>query len=124
MVPMIVKSIPGRECWVGVHKEDISIRESKVRYEVLKGASRKSELSEREGAKLVGLGKIDTGSEKGIFGIVDIKHEGAELPPGARGNDKKGVEKARGARASSLTDSSAREGREALGGEVKEGEDR
>ena len=91
VVPLIVKSIPGRKCLVGMHKEDISVRESKMRYEVLKGASRKSELSEREGTKLIGLGKIDTGSKKGIFGGVGIKHEGAELTPGARGNDKKGV---------------------------------
>ena len=124
MVPMIVKSIPGREGWVGVHKEDITIGKSKMRYEVLKGASRKRELPERKGAKLVSLGKIDTGSKEGIFGNVGVKKEGTELPPDARGNDEEGIKGARGARTGSLPDSSARKGREALGGEIKEGEGR
>ena len=112
MVPMIVKSIPGRECWVGAHKEDISIRESKMRYEVLKGASRKSELSEGEGSEFIGLGKINTGSEQCIFGSVGFKYKRAKLIPAGRGNDKKSVKEAMvGARMSGLPDSSAREGR-------------
>jgi len=107
-----------------MHKEDISVRESKMWYEVLKGASRKSELSEGEGSEFVGLGKINTGSEQCIFGGVGFKHERAELIPGGRGNDKKSVKEAIGARMGSLPDSSARKGREALGGEVEEGEGR
>ena len=124
IIPVIVKSLPGGKGWIGVHKEDITLGKPKMRYEVLKGASRKRELPERKGAKLVSLGKIDTGSKEGIFGNVGVKKEGAELPPGARGNDEEGVKEARGARTGSLPDSSARKGREALGGEIKEGEDR
>ena len=124
MVPIIVKSIPGRKGWIGVHKEDITIGKSKMRYEVLKGGSRKCELPERKRAKLVSLSKIDTGSKEGIFGNVGVKKEGTELPPDARGNDEKGIEESRGARAGSLPDSSARKGREALGGEIEKGEGR
>ena len=64
-----------------MHKEDISVRESKMWYEVLKGASRKSELSEGERSEFISLGKIDTGSEQCIFGNVGFKYEKAELIP-------------------------------------------
>ena len=110
---------------VGMHKEDISVRESKMRYEVLKGASRKSELSEGEGSEFIGLGKINTGSEQCIFGSVGFKYERAKLIPAGRGNDKKSVKEAMvGARMSGLPDSSAREGRKTLGREVEKGEGR
>ena len=124
IIPVIVKSLPGGKGRIGVHKEDITLGKPKMRYEVLKGGSRKCELPERKRAKLVSLSKIDTGSKEGIFGNVDVKKEGTELPPDARGNDEEGIEGARGARTGSLPDSSARKGREALGGEVEEGEDR
>ena len=109
---------------VGMGKEDVSVRESEMWYEVLKRASRKSELSEGERSEFISLGKIDTGSEQCIFGNVGFKYERAKLIPAGRGNDKKSVKEAIGARMGSLPDSSARKGREALGGEVKEGEDR
>ncbi len=103
-------------------KEDVSVRESEERYEVLKRASRKSELSEGERSEFIGLGKIDTGSEQFIFGNVGFKYEEAKLIPAGRGDDKKSVEGAMvGAGMSGLPDSSAREWREALGRKVKKG---
>ena len=79
---------------------------------------------ERERAKLVSLSKINTSSKEGIFNDVDVKEEDTKLPPDARGDDEKGIEETRGAGAGSLPDPSARKGREALGGEVEEGEGR
>ena len=106
-------------------KEDVSVRKSEERYEVLKKASRKSELSEGERSEFISLGKIDTGCEQFIFGNVGFKYERAKLIPAGRGNDKKSVKEAMvGARMSGLPDSSAREGRETLGREVKKGEGR
>jgi hypothetical protein len=124
IIPVIAKSLPRGKGRIGVHKEDVTLGKPKVRYEVLKGGSRKCELPERKRAKLVSLSKIDTGSEEGIFNNVGVKKEGTELPPDARGNDEEGIEGARGARTGSLPDSSARKGREALGGEIEEGEGR
>ena len=93
-------------------KEDVSVRESEMWYEVLKRASRKSELSEGERSEFISLGKIDTGSEQCIFGSVGFKNERAKLIPAGRGNDKKSVKEATvGARMSGLPDSSARKGR-------------
>ena len=106
-----------------MHKEDVSVRESEMWYEVLKRASRKSELSKGEGSEFVGLGKIGTGSEQCIFGSVGFKYKRAKLIPAGRGNDKKSVKEAMvGARMSGLPDSSARKGRETLGREVEQGQ--
>ena len=70
------------------------------------------------------MSKINTSSEEGIFNDVNVKEEDTKLPPDASGDDKKGIEETRGAGAGSLPDPSARKGREALGGEVEEGESR
>ena len=105
-----------------MHKEDVSVRELKMWYEVLKGASRKSELSEGEESEFVGLGKINTGSEQCVFGSVGFKYKRAKLIPAGRGNDKKSVKEAIRARMGSLPDSSARKGREPVCREVEQGQ--